>query len=172
MKIKLLLILSIIFASIEFAAAEPPGDAELRALGLSDEILKPLNRACKESISFDFTKEHRFWNATWNRKKKKTIVIIDFLQDTKHYSLALLPLKDGSCQTSRTITSYWTTPCKDLSMKYKEQFAEDSIDIKEVQDIFMWISSGKGTDVYLYDTPNSCVEVFREFFIRTPLRSR
>lgn len=172
MKIKLLLIVFIIFASTGLAAAESSRDKKLKALGLTDEILKPLNRACKDAINFDLTKEHRFWNATWNKKKKQTIVILDFLQGTKHYSLTMLPLKGGSCQTSRTITSYWSTPCKELSLKYKEKFPKDSIRTKEVQDIFMWISSGKGTDIYLYDTPNSCVEVFREFFIMSESKSR
>ena len=94
------------------------------------------------------------------------MVVIDFLQGTKHYSLTMLPLKNGTCQTSRTITSYWTTPCGELSSKYKKQFPEKSIGVKEMQDIFTWISSGRGTDIFLYDTPEGCVEVFREFYIR------
>lgn len=153
-------------SELQAASKEKDVTSELKEKGLTNYILKPLNQSCKEAVNFDFGEDHRFWNGIWNKKKKGSMVIIDFLQGTKHFSLTMLPLKDGTCQTSRTITSYWTTPCKELSSKYKEQFSEKSIDVKETQDIFMWISSGKGTDIFLYDTPGGCVEVFREFYVR------
>lgn len=146
----------------ELWAADP--SEELAAKGLKGDVLKLLNPACKEALNLDFKKNHSFRNGLWN--KKGGMVVMDFLQGKEHYTMTLLSQPDGSCQTSRTITTYWTTECKELVSRYKKEFPEGSITIKEEQNIFVWISSGKGTDIYLYKVPSGCVEVFREFYIK------
>lgn len=163
MRLKIFFII-IIFLSFttKVLAADPSRDLE--AKGIKGDVLNLLNPACKETLNFDFKKNHNFWNGLWN--KKGGMVVLDFLQGTKHYTLTLLPQSDGSCQTSRTITAHWTVDCKELVSRYKKEFPKGSIKIKEEQNIFVWISSSKGTDIYLYKVPSGCVEVFREFYIK------
>lgn len=165
MRFKIFLIFVLLLSSATLIWAADPS-RELEAKGLKGDVLSLLNPACKEALNFDFQKNHSFWNSLWNKDGK--MIVLDFLQGTKHYTMTFLPLPDGSCQTSRTITAYWTTECKELVSRYKKTFPKGSIKIKEEQNIFVWISSGKGTDIYLYKAPNGCVEIFKEFYIKLP----
>jgi hypothetical protein len=167
MRIKIFLTFMLfLFFTTELWAVDQYRDLakELEAKGVKGDVLNILNPSCKEALNFDLHKSHSFWNGLWNKNGK--IVVVDFLQGTKHYTMTFLPLADGACQTSRTITAYWTMECRELVSMYKKEFPEGSIKIKEEQNIFVWISSGRGTDIYLYKVPSGCVEIFREFYIK------
>lgn len=134
----------------------------LKNKGLKEGILKNLNGACLRAVDFDFKKDHSFWQSVWN--KNGGFLVLDFLQGTKHYTLTVRPVGKEKCITSRTIVAYWTNPCPKLRDRYKNAFPENAIKIRETQDIFIWMSNGRGTDIYLYKTPGGCVEIFREIY--------
>ncbi len=135
---------------------------KLKNKGLKEEILKNLNGACLKAVDFDFKKNHTFWQSVWN--KNGEFLVLDFLQATKHYTLVVKPLGKKSCVTSRTIVAYWTNPCKKLKERYKNFFPKDTVKVRETQDIFVWLSNSRGTDIYLYKAPGGCVEIFREIY--------
>ncbi|HBG46622.1 MAG TPA: hypothetical protein DDW94_06475 [Deltaproteobacteria bacterium] len=139
---------------------------ELEGKGMKKELINNLNNSCLEALDYDFKKGNSYWNTLWN--KQSEMALVDFLQGTKHYSLTLLPMKDGSCQASRTVTAYWTNTCGALAEKYRQNYPAGSINIRKRENVYAWISSSRGTDIYLYNVPNGCVEVFREFYVRTP----
>jgi hypothetical protein len=169
MRFKIFLIFVLFLSSARMIWAVDPS-RELEVKGLKGDILSILNPACKEALNFDFQKNNSFWNSMWNKDGK--MIVIDFLQGTKHYTMTFLPLPDSSCQISRTITAYWTTECRELVSRYKNKFPEGNIKNKEQQKIFVWLTSGKGTDIYLYKVPNGCVEIFKEFYIKLPTKSK
>lgn len=136
--------------------------ASLEKKGMGRDVLGLLNPACKDALDTDFQNSHSYWNALWSKKGKS--VSVDFLQGTKHYSFVFQPLKDGSCQTSRTITAYWTMECKELASQYNKNFPKGSTQVKEEQKTFLWMTTGKGTDIYMYKVPGGCVEIFKEFY--------
>ena len=136
--------------------------ASLEGRGLSSDVLDILNPACKDVLGTDFLKTHSYWNSLWSKEGK--LVSLDFLQGTKHFSFSLLPLDDGSCQTSRTITAYWTMECSELASRYMEELRKGIAWTKEEQKTFLWMTTGKGTDIYMYKVPWGCVEIFKEFY--------
>lgn len=163
MKVKIALILMLSILLPQLSLADKLTD-ELISKGLKGDALNILNASCKEALNFDFKKNHAFWNVLLNKNEK--IVSIDFLLGTKHYTLTLEPLSDGSCQTVRTITAYWTVDCKELASRYQKELPKGSLKLKEDQKIFMWFSTGKGTDIFLYKVPSGCVEIFKEFYVK------
>lgn len=163
MKIKGFLITIILILQVAFVHADKLTD-ELVAKGIKEDVLKMLNPACKEALNFDFKKGHSFWNVMLNKNEK--IITIDFLLGTKHYNLTLESLPDGTCQTVRTITAYWTVECKELASRYQKELPSGGVKLKDEQNIFIWLSSGRGTDIYLYKVPSGCVEIFREFYVK------
>ena len=155
----------LLFFIIFSASSAWAGDLkkELEAKGLDKKLVESLNPACLKAVNFDLKQGMSFWNAVWTGKGE--MAVVDFLQGTKHYALTLAPMADGSCQTSRSITAYWTADCGKLEERYGKSFKKGSVKVKKKEKIYSWISSSKGTDIYLYNVPGGCVEVFREFFV-------
>lgn len=154
-------------AAFAFAPAAFGKDAagELSGKGLDATIYDKLTPACVDALNHDFEREHGFWNGLW---RDQGVTVVDFFKKSKHYSIAMNPMPDGSCQTVRNITSYWNEQCSTLAETYKKGLPPAELKVRQVENIFTWISNGKGTDVYLYKTPTGCMELFKEYYVRAP----
>lgn len=167
MRLKIFLTAILLLLSVTGIEAAGSPSEELKAKGIKDDVLRYLNRSCRIALNFDLRQDHAFWKSMWD-DKKGGMIVVDFLQGKKHYVLVFLSMDDGSCQTSRTITTHWTDKCEAITSQYKERFPKGGIKVDKARDTLTRISNKKGTtDVYLYETPSGCIEIFKEFYVKS-----